>query len=88
MDGLESEYFRLGLPDGRWRISTINENYDFSPTYPSLLAVPDCLDDEQIREAGKARSKARIPTLVWKDYYNHTDATVCRSSQQIGRAHV
>ena len=79
VDGLESEYLRLGVPDGRWRLTLINENYKFAPSYPSVLAVPSMLNDEEILQVGAERSKGRIPVLVWRD--QETNATICRSSQ-------
>lgn len=35
------EYRRLGLPNESWRLSRINDKYDFCETYPRLLGVPE-----------------------------------------------
>ena len=37
----EREYHRQGaLQSGKWQLSFINQRYEFSPTYPAVLAVP------------------------------------------------
>ena len=35
-----AEYKRLGLPNESWRLSRINDKYDFCETYPRFLGVP------------------------------------------------
>ena len=34
--------------EGRWRISRVNAEYRLAPTYPSALAVPAQVTDEQV----------------------------------------
>ncbi|WEW55311.1 phosphatidylinositol-3-phosphatase ymr1 [Emydomyces testavorans] len=79
------EWTRLGvgrpdLPSG-WRISTINADYNFSPTYPALLAVPANISDNTINYASRYRSRARIPTLTYLHPVNN--CTITRSSQPL-----
>ena len=62
-----------------WRITSINESYQFSPTYPSVLAVPRTVSDAVLKVAGQFRTNQRIPILSWRD--KRTGATICRSSQ-------
>ncbi|KAI9653091.1 MAG: hypothetical protein M1829_001346 [Trizodia sp. TS-e1964] len=79
------EWKRLGISeksaDRGWRISKINEEYKFSPTYPALLAVPSCVSDNVINYAGKYRSRARIPVLTYLHPINNCSIT--RSSQPL-----
>ncbi|KAK2753653.1 hypothetical protein FQN55_000016 [Onygenales sp. PD_40] len=79
------EWKRLGVgePDTNsgWRISHINLDYNFSPTYPSLLPVPSAMTDNTINYAGKYRSRARIPVLTYLHPVNNCSIT--RSSQPL-----
>ncbi|PGH04849.1 hypothetical protein AJ80_08458 [Polytolypa hystricis UAMH7299] len=79
------EWERLGLgnPDLNcgWRISNINVDYNFSPTYPALLPVPSTMSDNTINYAGRYRSRARIPTLTYLHPVNNCSIT--RSSQPL-----
>lgn len=60
-----------------WRISRWNETYSFAPTYPSYIAVPSSVTDEDLVSVGKYRSKARIPCLSWLDCKTGTSITRC-----------
>ncbi|PGH17347.1 hypothetical protein AJ79_01231 [Helicocarpus griseus UAMH5409] len=77
------ELMRLGVgkPDTNsgWRISTINRDYTFAPTYPALLAVPSSMSDNTINYASRHRSRARIPVLTYLHPVNNCSIT--RSSQ-------
>ncbi|KAL4922682.1 protein-tyrosine phosphatase-like protein [Aspergillus aurantiobrunneus] len=77
------ELARQGVDrDGRgWRISQINSDYGFSPTYPSLFAVPSSISDNTINYAGRYRSRARIPVLTYLHPVNNCSIT--RSSQPL-----
>ncbi|KAH0556356.1 hypothetical protein GP486_005718 [Trichoglossum hirsutum] len=80
----EKEWKRLGVgEDGGsgWRISKINVDYKFSPTYPALLAVPSGISDNVLNYAGKFRSRARIPVLTYLHPLNNCSIT--RSSQPL-----
>ena len=80
-----AEFRRQGISekssDKGWRISTINQDYVFSPTYPALLAVPSKISDNVLKYAGLFRSRARIPTLTY--YHPVTNCTITRSSQPL-----
>ena len=41
----EEEYKRMQIPDKDWRLSFLNKNYELSPTYPNICAVPTNLSD-------------------------------------------
>ncbi|OAL35706.1 hypothetical protein AYO20_05087 [Fonsecaea nubica] len=79
------EWRRMGLGDEsrktNWRISTINKDYSFSPTYPAVLAVPATISDNTLNYAGRYRSRARIPVLTYLHPVN--DCTITRSSQPL-----
>ncbi|EFW20195.1 hypothetical protein D8B26_003372 [Coccidioides posadasii str. Silveira] len=79
------EWARLGVgnpdsPSG-WRLSAINSDYNFSPTYPCLLPVPTNISDNTINYAGRYRSRARIPVLTYLHPVNNCSIT--RSSQPL-----
>ncbi|KAK3939926.1 putative phosphoinositide 3-phosphatase [Diplogelasinospora grovesii] len=78
-----AEFRRQGISeksaDLGWRISAINKDYAFSPTYPALLAVPSRISDNTLKYAAQFRSRARIPTLSYLHPVN--SCTITRSSQ-------
>ena len=78
-----AEFRRQGisekLPDLGWRITALNKDYAFSPTYPAVLAVPSKISDNTLKYAANFRSRARIPTLSYLHPVNN--CTITRSSQ-------
>lgn len=74
-----AEFNRLGLEtNDQWRVTNLNKDYEFSPTYPALLVVPKKITDSVLKYASKYRSKQRLPVLC----YLHTNsASITRSSQ-------
>ncbi|KAL7627094.1 phosphatidylinositol-3-phosphatase ymr1 [Parahypoxylon ruwenzoriense] len=78
-----AEFRRQGIStksvDRGWRISLINKDYTFSPTYPGLLVVPSRISDNVIKYAGSYRSRQRIPVLTYLHSLNNCSIT--RSSQ-------
>ncbi|KAI8990306.1 protein-tyrosine phosphatase-like protein [Pilobolus umbonatus] len=77
------EYRRMGVgvKSNMWRLSTINKDYTYSPTYPRTLIVPSKISDNVLNYAAKYRSKARIPALSYLHWHNA--ATITRSSQPL-----
>ncbi|KAL2002330.1 hypothetical protein VTN02DRAFT_158 [Thermoascus thermophilus] len=79
------EWARLGVgkegSNTSWRISHINADYGFSPTYPALLPVPATISDNTLNYAGRYRSRARIPVLTYLHPVNNCSIT--RSSQPL-----
>ncbi|KAI1847758.1 hypothetical protein JX266_006253 [Neoarthrinium moseri] len=79
----KTEFRRQGISnksvDRGWRISTINKDYAFSPTYPGLLVVPSQISDNVLKHAGPYRSRQRIPVLTYLHSLNNCSIT--RSSQ-------
>ena len=82
---LRAEFQRLGVGSGdkgsKWRISTLNETYAFSKTYPSLIVVPASISDEELVPVFKYRSKGRLPALSW--FNSRTGASITRCSQPL-----
>jgi hypothetical protein len=78
-----AEFRRQGISeksaDLGWRITNINKDYSFSPTYPAVLAVPSKISDNTLKYAATFRSRARIPTLSYLHPVNN--CTITRSSQ-------
>jgi myotubularin-related protein 1/2 len=64
-----------------WRVSDINADYAFSPTYPRRLVVPGFTTDEQLPAIAKFRSKKRLPVLTYR--HQATGAALLRSSQPL-----
>ncbi|MCJ1474899.1 hypothetical protein MMC13_003559 [Lambiella insularis] len=79
------EWKRQGVGDKStakgWRISTINTDYGFSPTYPALLPVPSSISDNTLNYAGRYRSRVRLPILTYLHPVNNCSIT--RSSQPL-----
>ncbi|KAI4165324.1 MAG: hypothetical protein LQ342_001192 [Letrouitia transgressa] len=79
------EWKRLGISekdsDRGWRISKINADYTFSPTYPALLPVPSAISDNTLNYAGRYRSRVRLPVLTYLHPVNNCSIT--RSSQPL-----
>lgn len=80
-----AEFRRQGIStkavDRGWRVSQINKDYTFSPTYPALIVVPSTISDSTIKYAGPYRSRARIPALSYLHSINNCSIT--RSSQPL-----
>lgn len=76
------EYRRMNLlsnPTSNWKITLLNDEYLFCPTYPSILFVPASFDEQNLSRVRNFRSRNRIPVLSWIHPINQ--ATICRSSQ-------
>ncbi|APA10400.1 hypothetical protein SS1G_07121 [Sclerotinia sclerotiorum 1980 UF-70] len=77
----KAEWKRLGISekgvDRGWRLSKMNHDYAFSPTYPALLPVPSAVSDITIKHAGQHRSRARIPVLTYLHPVNNCALTRC-----------
>lgn len=81
------ELERMGVGGGRpespgmaWRVTDINHDHSYSPTYPHVLCVPQQISDNILKYCGSFRSKARIPALA---YLHPNGGSVTRSSQPL-----
>jgi myotubularin-related protein 6/7/8 len=79
----KAEFRRQGISekaaDRGWRVSSINKDYAFSPTYPATLVVPSKISDNTLKYASTFRSRQRIPVLTYLHPVNN--CTITRSSQ-------
>ena len=54
------EYTRLGLVPSSWfRVTSVNSDYELTPSYPALFVVPAAVNDTELRIAAAFRSKGR-----------------------------
>lgn len=77
----ERQGLRFNHDNCPWRVSTINIDYKFCPTYPNTLVVPKIISDTILNHTANYRSKNRIPTLCY--YYKRTHGSISRSSQPL-----
>ncbi|VDO37205.1 unnamed protein product [Onchocerca flexuosa] len=76
------ELNRMNVPNETWRITKINDRYDFADSYPALLAIPTTAvveGEDFLQKVGEFRSKQRIPVLSW--LHPTSQASITRSSQ-------
>ncbi|XP_075899597.1 phosphatidylinositol-3-phosphate phosphatase MTMR7-like isoform X2 [Nelusetta ayraudi] len=78
---LQAEYNRMGLAGSLWKLSSVNQHYKVSDTYPADLFVPESATPPVIVGSSKFRSRGRFPTLSY--YCRETHAAICRSSQPL-----
>jgi len=76
---LERELNRQGAMRAGWRITDINQDFRFSPTYPQYFAVPEFVKDEELGVIAKFRSKRRMAALTY--YWGRTQAVMVRCAQ-------
>lgn len=90
----EKEYTRQGLigagagendasSNVSWRVSRVNEDYKFCPSYPRLLVVPNCISDNVLKHAAKFRSKLRIPAVVYRHRNGPNGNVIARCAQPL-----
>ncbi|SCU93365.1 LAFA_0F16006g1_1 [Lachancea sp. 'fantastica'] len=79
------EFQRQGLDfndkDCRWRLSTINQDYNFCDTYPKLLVVPSTISDTLLTHSMRFRSQNRIPALTY--FHRKTCTSITRCAQPL-----
>ncbi|MGH0136053.1 UNVERIFIED_CONTAM: hypothetical protein FKN15_030993 [Acipenser sinensis] len=73
--------FSSGLPNNKWRITFVNEQYELCDTYPTVLMVPFKATDEDLRKVSAFRSRNRIPVVSWIHPVNQ--AVIMRCSQPL-----
>lgn len=76
-----AEFKRQGVsdksPDRGWRLTNINHDYVFSPSYPAQLWVPSTVSDQVLIHGKGFRSRARIPALTYLHPVNNCSVTRC-----------
>ena len=79
-DTFRHEVSRLGFDlSSSWRISSLNQDLQFCPTYPPDILVPACISDQVLEKVASFRSAKRIPAVVWRHVI--TGAVLARCSQ-------
>eukprot|EP01043_Picozoa_sp_COSAG02_P006595 COSAG02_NODE_189_length_30109_cov_71.135855_8_plen_1727_part_00 len=80
---MRSEWERQGLNSAtsRWRATSLNSNYELCPTYPDVFYVPASINDADVQEVAKFRSKQRLPVLSWIHPTSH--AAIVRCAQPL-----
>jgi len=78
---LQAEYLRMEVPNENWKMTELNFNYDFSPTYPRQLFVPASASNQVLVGSAAFRSKGRLPVLTY--LHNDKMAAICRCSQPL-----
>jgi myotubularin-related protein 6/7/8 len=75
------EWRRMGVGEEggnkTWRVTKINSDYGFSPTYPAMFPVPAGISDITLNYAGRYRSRTRIPALTYLHPVNNCSITRC-----------
>lgn len=78
----QKEFGRQGAFENKlWRLSNVNEKFEFCDTYPKIFCVPSSMDDSEIKLATGFRSKGRLPVLTWMD--KKLGVSLTRSSQPL-----
>ena len=79
-DTFRHEVSRLGFDlSASWRITSINKDFNFCPTYPPEILVPACISDQVLEKVASFRSAKRVPAVVWR--HVQTGAVLARCSQ-------
>ncbi|XP_072914151.1 phosphatidylinositol-3,5-bisphosphate 3-phosphatase MTMR8 [Hemitrygon akajei] len=81
MIDLREEFQRMGVPNGHWEQTDVNENYQTCSTYSSVLYVPREATKPTIVGSSKFRSRGRFPVLSY--FYKKNNAAICRCSQPL-----
>ncbi|KAK6459517.1 myotubularin-related dual specificity phosphatase [Scheffersomyces xylosifermentans] len=80
------EYKRQGLlteNEDYWRLTNVNEDYKFCPSYPNFLVIPSTISDNVLKHAAKFRSKQRIPAIVYRHRGGVNGNVIARCSQPL-----
>ena len=74
------EMKRMGFNlEGTWRISNLNNDYQFCSSYPRKIIVPSFVQDDSLKNVALFRSSKRIPAAVYR--HNKNGAVIARCSQ-------
>jgi len=47
---IQQDFLRMQLPSDKWRISTVNKNWELSDTYPNIMVVPKNISDRLLKK--------------------------------------
>ncbi|XP_061651447.1 myotubularin-related protein 9-like isoform X2 [Phyllopteryx taeniolatus] len=80
----ERHYTEMEALHGRWRLSTVNQDYSVCPSYPPAVIVPKAIGDDALKKAAKFRQGGRFPVLCY--YHRKNGTVILRSSQPLAGA--
>ncbi|XP_064267647.1 myotubularin-related protein 9 [Passer domesticus] len=78
---LEQEFELLSSVTNEWRLSCVNKEFSVCPSYPPVVIVPKCIDDEALRKVALFRHGGRFPVLSY--YHKKNGMVMMRSSQPL-----
>lgn len=56
---IEQDFRRMNLPSDKWRISTVNKDWELSPTYPDVIVVPNTITDKLLKKVPPPHTKIK-----------------------------
>lgn len=77
---LENEFKRMRVPNDKWTLCSLNQNYELCDTYPRQIYVPAEASTAMLMGSSRFRSKGRLPALT---YLHSNKASICRCSQPL-----
>ncbi|XP_021246491.1 myotubularin-related protein 9 isoform X2 [Numida meleagris] len=77
----EKEFELLSSVTDEWRLSYINKDFSICPSYPPVVIVPKCIDDEALQKVAMFRYGGRFPVLSY--YHQKNSMVIMRSSQPL-----
>jgi hypothetical protein len=72
---------RVRVDGAGWRLTELNESFEFCDGYPRQLVVPATVDDDALRKVGAFRSRHRVPACVY--VHHKTRAAIARCAQPL-----
>jgi myotubularin-related protein 9 len=79
---VEEAFARISIhsPD-KFRISSINKNFEVCASYPELVIVPKLITDDVLKISATFRDSARFPVLCY--YHSETKSSIFRCGQPL-----
>ncbi|NXC35280.1 MTMR9 protein, partial [Campylorhamphus procurvoides] len=77
----DKEFELLSSVTDEWRLSCINRDFSVCPSYPPVVIVPKCINDEELRKVALFRHGSRFPVLSY--YHRKNGMIMMRSSQPL-----
>ncbi|XP_027553634.1 myotubularin-related protein 9 [Neopelma chrysocephalum] len=77
----DQEFELLSSVTDEWRLSCINKEFSVCPSYPSVVIVPKCITDDELRKVAMFRHSSRFPVLSY--YHRKNGMIMMRSSQPL-----
>ncbi|NXG16891.1 MTMR9 protein, partial [Grallaria varia] len=77
----DKEFELLSSVTDEWRLSCINRDFSVCPSYPPVVIVPKCINDEELRKVAMFRHGSRFPVLSY--YHRKNGMIMMRSSQPL-----